>query len=852
MAGLAIRVEDRIIPLGDEGPFVVGTAAGSDLSLASTRVSSQHLVLTGIDKAWMGCDLGSENGTYSDGERLGAGVPFDLHPGMELMLGHPHRGIALEVLLLHPDGASVASPDSRRRSTLPPSAPSVQASPEVSQDGEVGHDEPATISIGRKPDNDLVLADSTVSAHHALVTSIAPGRFLVEDLRSTNGTFVDGVAILREEVTQGSVVSFGNSFFRVHEDGLVLMEDAEAGDPEKRPALAVSNLSYRIQDRQAEGGGKLLLDDVSFSVPPCSLLAVIGPSGAGKSTLLKAITGRIRPTGGRILFNDLDMTMFARSLTGRVGTVPQEDLVHRQLSVRQALGYAAALRFTDDTTRAERREATEWAIAELGLVEQAHMKVRNLSGGQRKRVSVASELITRPDLLLLDEPTSGLDPNLDLEVMEMLAELAHGPGPGSEGRTVIVVTHSTDNLDKADNVLLLAPGGRVAYFGPPQGLVSYFADHLGTVSWAAIYAHLNDDPSMAAIRFADTRPEPPPATVDAPPSRRKPRAARRWFFPQAVTLLRRQARLMLTDPYSALFTVALPIAIAALTLLVRAPEGLLPAVSIDDVTKPRSLLVVLAFGSVAMGLVPSVRQLVTERVIYQHEAGVGVRASAYLASKVLLLGVVSAIQAALLITVALALNTHPEQGAFTSLWTELWAASFLMTWTCAVLGLFLSGVVSTAEQVMPLMVIVLMLQLVLGGGVLPAISAGVAQFSWLQPGRWGMAAEAVSMDLNATMTCHAEVLKKQTEDREVNKKAREATDKANKEAAEQAEDAGLPTPDPQKPEFRHTVVDCATVKNQDPLWVHTRRTWLMDMSMLGAWFMVYLLATWISLIRRAR
>ena len=263
-------------------------------------------------------------------------------------------------------------------------------------------------------------------------------------------------------------------------------------------------------------------------------------------------------------------------------------------------------------------------------------------------------------------------------------------------------------------------------------------------------------------------------------------------------------------------------------------------------------LVVLAFGSVAMGLVPSVRQLVTERVIFQHEAGVGVRASAYLASKVLLLGVVSAIQAALLITVALALNTHPEQGAFTSIWTELWAASFLMTWTCAVLGLFLSAVVATAEQVMPLMVIVLMLQLVLGGGVLPAISAGVAQFSWLQPGRWGMAAEAVSVDLNATMTCHAEVLKKQTEDREVNKKAREATDKANKEAADQAKDAGLPKPDPQKPEYRHTVVDCASVKNQDPLWVPTRRTWLTDMAMLGGWFMVYLIATWIALIRRAR
>lgn len=847
MAGLAIRVGERMVPLGNEGPFVVGGAPGSDLFLASRHVSTQHLVLTGIDKAWMGCDLGSEYGTYCDGQRLGAGVPFDLVPGMELMLGHPRDGVRLEVLMLQPD-----APRGQASDPHPHRAPQELAPAQIPA-AEVCSRASATVSIGRKPDNDLVLADPTVSAHHALLTPVAEGRFVVEDLHSTNGTFIDGLSIHREEAAQGAVVSFGNSFFRVGENGLEALEEADVEDSGPRASLAVSHLSYRIPDPAfSDEGGKLLLDDVSFSVPPCSLLAVIGPSGAGKSTLLKAITGKIKPTGGRVLFNDLDMTLFARSLAGRVGMVPQEDLVHRQLTVRQALGYAAALRFTDDTTRAERQIATDWAIAELGMQEQAAMKVRNLSGGQRKRVSVASELITRPDLLLLDEPTSGLDPNLDLEVMEMLAELAHGSSPGSEGRTVIVVTHSTDNLNKADNVLLLAPGGRVAYFGPPEGLVPHFEADVGTVSWAAIYAHLNDDPVAAAGRFAATRPDPVDDATDVPPPRRRPRAARRWLLPQTFTLLRRQARLMLTDPYSALFTIALPIAIAALTLLVRAPEGLLAAVSIDDVTKPRSVLVVLAFGSVAMGLVPSVRQLVTERVIFQHEAGVGVRASAYLASKVLLLGVVSAIQAALLVSVALQLLRHPDQGVFTSLWTELWAASFLMTWTCAVLGLLLSAVVSTAEQVMPLMVIVLMLQLVLGGGVLPAISPGVSQFSWLQPGRWGMAAEGVSLDLNYTMICHAEELRKATEDREVNKKADEATDEANKEAADRAKDAGLPVPKAEKPEYRHTVVDCATVKNQDSLWAHNRRTWALDMGVLAGWFLAYLIATWIALIRRAR
>jgi len=852
MTELAVLLHGQTVVLGESGPFTIGRDAAANLRVNHRLVSRQHLIFTGGGALWSGCDLGAANGTYLGGKRIEAGSFFELRPGMELMLGNPVSGVSLRVIEAPRVGRArraILDEPPVASSEWQPLRPHPDAHPKSGEEprGDV-------IRVGRKADNDLVLDDSAVSGHHALVVDLGPGRLLVQDLRSTNGTYIDGVRVHCQEVGEGSIVSFGKSFFIATADGL---ESARPMVPESEsePAsLSASQLSYRITDGSGPGReGKLLLDGVSFSVPPRSLLAVIGPSGAGKSTLLRAITGAIKPTSGQVLFSGLDMSVFAKSVAGRVGVVPQEDLVHRQLTARQALNYAAALRFPDDTSRAERAEAVNWAITELGLREHADIKVRSLSGGQRKRVSAAMELLTKPDLLLLDEPTSGLDPNLDREIMELLADLAHGTKHSPEGRTVVVVTHSTDNLDKADNVLLLAPGGRVAYFGPPAALTGYFGARQQDLSWAAIYSRLNSDPELVRDEFVASslfRPAVEPVAAKRPA--RKLRSPRRRLLPQIATLLRRQTRLMLSDRYLVLFTIGLPVAVALLTLIVQASNGFLPASIIDDVGQPKSLLVIMTFGSVLMGLVPSVRQLVTERVIFAHEAGVGVRPGAYLLAKVLLLGLVVAMQSALLTSVILALNPHSENGIFTSLWVELFLASWATAWTCAGLGLFLSGLVRTVEQVMPLMVVLLMLQLVLGGGVLAVTSPGVNELSMLAPGRWGLAAGAASLDFNQNVTCRAEVLVKQTEDREVNKKAVEATDRANKEAADRAKDAGLPEPEAQTPEFRHTVVDCATVKDLDPLWDHTGRAWAIDLGALGGWFSVALIGTWAMLRRRLR
>lgn len=208
-------------------------------------------------------------------------------------------------------------------------------------------------------------------------------------------------------------------------------------------------------------GRKTLLDQVSFPVGAKCLLAVVGPSGAGKSTLLGALTG-LRPADrGTVLYDGRDLYRDYAELRSRIGLVPQDDILHSQLTVRRALTYAAELRFPQDTAKAERQARVDEVIGELGLEQRADLPIHSLSGGQRKRVSVALELLTKPSLLFLDEPTSGLDPGMDRSVMNMLRDLA------DDGRTVIVVTHSVLNLEGCDRLLVLAPGGRIAYFGAP-------------------------------------------------------------------------------------------------------------------------------------------------------------------------------------------------------------------------------------------------------------------------------------------------------------------------------------------------------------------------------------------------
>src|SRR6185437_867470 len=230
---------------------------------------------------------------------------------------------------------------------------------------------------------------------------------------------------------------------------------------------------------------KVILDDVSFPLGERTLMAVIGPSGAGKSTLLGALTGMQPATSGGVSSDGRDRYANYAELRDRIGLVPQENILHTQLSPRRALGYAAELRFPRDVSAADRARRVTEVLGELALTEHAGTRTVALSGGQQKRVNVALELLTKPSLLFLDEPTSGLDPGLDKSVMQQMADLAH------DGRTIIVVTHSVANLDLCDRLLVIVPGGKIAYFGPPKDGLKHF----NQPGWAEVFQAFESQPN---------------------------------------------------------------------------------------------------------------------------------------------------------------------------------------------------------------------------------------------------------------------------------------------------------------------------------------------------------------------
>ena len=217
----------------------------------------------------------------------------------------------------------------------------------------------------------------------------------------------------------------------------------------------------RVENVGVSAGGTRILEMVDLTLHPGEMCALIGPSGAGKSTLIKALLGLRNPDQGSVMMGSLPVTEL-----GPVGYVPQDDALHRGLTVRRELAYAAELRMPEASTE-ERQSRIAEVLDQVDLGDRAGIRIRRLSGGQRKRVSLALELLTGPPLLILDEPTSGLDPGLEARTMKLLSQVAR------TGRIVLVATHAMESIELAEALCVLV-GGHVAFFGPPPKALSYF------------------------------------------------------------------------------------------------------------------------------------------------------------------------------------------------------------------------------------------------------------------------------------------------------------------------------------------------------------------------------------------
>ncbi|WP_406815709.1 ATP-binding cassette domain-containing protein [Mycobacterium sp. M23085] len=597
--------------------------------------------------------------------------------------------------------------------------------------GKAGLDVPGAIKIGRANDNDIVIPEVLASRHHATLVP-TPSGTEIHDNRSINGTFVNGARVDSAVLHDGDVVTIGNIDLVFH-GGTLARRDQTATET-RSGGLDVRGVTWTIENN------KTLLDNISLTALPGTLTAIIGPSGAGKSTFARLVAGYTHPTTGTVSFEGHNIHAEYASLRSRIGMVPQDDVVHGQLTVQQALMYAAELRLPPDTTKQDRAQVVARVLEELEMTQHLHTRVDKLSGGQRKRASVALELLTGPSLLILDEPTSGLDPALDRQVMTMLRQLADA------GRVVLVVTHSLTYLDVCDQVLLLGPGGKTAFCGPP----SQIGPAMGTTNWADIFSTVANDPDGSRARYlARTGPPPAPPPAEKPAELGDP--AHTSLFRQFSTIARRQMRLIVSDRGYFIFLALLPFIMGSLSMSVPGDVGFgIPNPMGAAPNEPGQILVLLNVGAVFMGTALTIRDLIGERAIFLREQAVGLSTSAYLLAKVCVYTVFAIIQSAIVSIIAVLGKGAPTQGAVAlgKPGLELFADVALTCVASAMLGLALSAVAKSNEQIMPLLVVAVMSQLVFSGGMIPVTArVGLDQMSWATPARWGFAASASTADL---------------------------------------------------------------------------------------------------------
>ncbi|WPW28067.1 FHA domain-containing protein [Streptomyces atratus] len=798
---LVLELNGRTWTLDPSRSYTLGRDPQGDLTIDDARVSWRHATISWGGHSWFIEDHGSTNGTYVQGRRI---HQLEIGPGSAVHLGNATDGPRLSIGAAA--GADVYSGQGAgaqqtpvqqpqqggagRQAPVPPQqqqpqqgwqqAPQVQPQqqPAQPQQPQVPHQQgmartpgaggpggvagappvygdrsPTTfhqlalgrvMRIGRALENELVVSDLQVSRHHAEFHATPDGRFEIRDLGSHNGTYVNGQPLSKSGsalIGPNDIVGVGHSTFRLVGDRLE--EFVDTGEV----SFSARHLTVTVD------GGKQILKDVSFGVPEKSLVAVIGPSGSGKSTLLKALTGYRPANQGDVLYDNRNLYKQFAELRQRIGLVPQDDILHKELTVTKALKYAAKLRFPADTTEAERQARILEVLAELKLDIHKDKKVTSLSGGQRKRVSVALELLTKPSLIFLDEPTSGLDPGMDRDVMQLLRGLA------DDGRTVLVVTHSVAELAICDKLLVMAPGGSVAYFGPPEEALNFF----GYTTWADVFSAFENyrDYDWAGRWRGSQHYQMYAADIDAvaaqsvhmpPPQQMRPPKPQGWTA-QLWTLMRRYISVIASDKGFMGLMVILPAVLGIVSVVIPAKFGLAPP---DPPSRFNSaagtIMLILAVGMCFSGAANSVRELIKERVIYERERATGLSRSAYLMSKVIVLGVITAIQGVIICGIGFATRELPAEGLIMPPAVELCLTIIVLGFTSMMFGLVISSLVKTAEKTMPLLVMFAIVQVVFTGILFQVYgSPGLEQFAWLMPSRWAIAGAGATLDLSHLM-----------------------------------------------------------------------------------------------------
>lgn len=644
-------LEPAVFPLAI-GQGVIGRAPGSAIELRHPEVSRQHCRVT-----WDGANCVVENLSASRGTTLNGlaiGTPMPLRPGEEL-------GIGPVTLRLEADGVPNYAPDPMGSAApVAPAAPPAPLPPTTANliivrgmpTDRIELRGTGTLMMGRDASCDVVLNDKSVSRRHASLHLTSGGGCTVRDENSQGGSFVNGRHFDEHKFIVGDRLEIGPFCFQFDGIALVSVTNTSGG------SIRTLNVTMRVSERSLlmkvtgqPARENTILDTVNVTVPPSRFFGLIGPSGAGKSSLLHTLAGLRKPEGGSVLIDGQDI--YLHDTPPSFGFVPQDDIVHNELTVRQALRFGARLRLSKETPTHEIDRLIAQTLDQLLLTPRADLPIWRLSGGQRKRVSVAVELLARPSILFLDEPSSGLDPATEFQLMTLLRNLA------DTGCTIVCTTHVMENAFLIDQLVILMQGC-LAYQGSPAEAKEYF----GVKKLTDLYDRLDErkpkDWQASFAQIVAARPSELGASAVVP---RPPQKVNRAF--SLPILLARQWTILRSDWRNFLILLGQPPIIAALVCWVVS----------DRMEAPRDMVMFFAYLSTLwFGTSNAARVIVEEIAIYRREKLIGVGGHSYVLSKYIFLGALTCVQATLLYVLML-LFEGGRDGMVAMQLGGLWATS---------------------------------------------------------------------------------------------------------------------------------------------------------------------------------
>ena len=659
---IALKVNDS---------FIIGSGDSASIKVDNTRVSGNHIQFIFDSNGLYIQDLNSLNGTFLNGVKLENGIIKLIEKKDTIQLASKNDVI-------------------------------ISFDSNLQQNNDLSHTDiidqlrkKNKIYIGRSPECDIVLNTDTISRKHAFIEKVSNDDvFYIKDLGSVNGTFVNGKKIYSKSKLLLSDVIFIGKY--------KLSLEGQAKDLSEEIAISATGISKTYNN------GYTALKTMNIAVPSKSLLAIMGPTGCGKSTLLKCLNGDVRTTRGKVFIYNQELFSNYDYLKTQIGYVPQDDIVHKELTVYQCLYFTAKIRL-DNASDDIINKKIKKILHELDITFIKDNLITDISGGQRKRVAIGVELITDPLLLFLDEPTSPLDPQTINNFLDILKKLS------DNGTTIIMVTHKPEDLVRMDDVLFLSKVGSITYHGSANQYKEYF----NVSNPVEVFSELSPPKSEKWINKYKSS-----MVIESYSDNSKEIKSIKSFsfFNQSYWLTRRYFQIKTNDRFN------------SLVMVLQAP---IIAILICCIFKniSASVLFISSVAAIWFGTNNASREIVSENSIYKRERMFNLSIVPYIFSKISVLTFFSIVQTFLFVGILYVFYIDSLVSLTNPHLFSLWMLILSIAATC--LGLFLSSVLKTTESVMSFVPLVLLPQIMLAGIIAKIDTIGIEVLSYFTISRWG-------------------------------------------------------------------------------------------------------------------